>query len=235
MRPLDTYYLFLDELKANDTYKNFCLGGCVIEDVIYRQTIIPYMQGLKHTVYNNPNKVLHEADTGDNNKPLWDGMRKLFKEHDITVLCVAVDNDSFHAMYRDKGHVISSEYYIALQIILENFVHFLVEKNGRGCVYIESRGLIDDMRLQEQYDLVKKNGTLFMPSKVFQERLYTISFPMKADNNIGLQIADFIPNPVARQCGGLPQKPNSIIDVIQSKAYDGNNALINRFGIKKVL
>ncbi len=58
---------------------------------------------------------------------------------------------------------------------------------------------------------------------------------MKADNNVGIQIADFIPNPIARDLDGKPQRDLNILKEIKNASYDGNLSLINRFGIKKVL
>ena len=58
---------------------------------------------------------------------------------------------------------------------------------------------------------------------------------MKIDNNIGLQIADFIPNSIARDISNIEQKEYSLYDKIIGKSYDGNLNLHERFGIKKVL
>jgi len=58
---------------------------------------------------------------------------------------------------------------------------------------------------------------------------------MKDDNNIGLQIADFIPNPVSREFSGIKQKSTNLFTEIKNAAYDGNESLSDRFGFKKVL
>jgi hypothetical protein len=148
---------------------------------------------------------------------------------------VCVDYQEFITNYPTKGSIENSEYYVALQIVLENFVHFLNSVNGIGCVYIESRGLEADYDLQIQYELVKKQGTLFIPPEVFQKRLKAISFPMKIDNSIGLQIADFIPNSIARELSNVEQKKFTLYGDIIKKSYDGNHNMHERFGIKKVL
>lgn len=207
---MSEYYLFLDELRANRIYPHFCLGGCFIEDSLYRKEIVPYVNKLKNEVFGDTSVVLHEGEIAgcrgyykvfkdrNKNKLFWDGMKDLLLNYDIRTLCVGVDVDKFKTTYPSKGRIESSEYYVALQIILENFVHFLNSNDGIGSVYIESRGIVPDYLLQEQYNLIRQNGTLFVPKEVFQKRLKTISFPMKIDNSIGLQIADFIPNPIAR-------------------------------------
>lgn len=244
---MSNYYLFLDELKPNNLYTHFCLGGIFVEEMHYRQDICEYIKNLKYNIFKTHNIVLHESELNSRkgkfkelknpkkDKKFWDGMKKLFTDYDFRTLCVAVDYDKFKSTYPTKGAIQNSEYYVALQIILENFVHFLNSVDGIGCVYLESRGLQADYDLQLQYELVKKQGTLFIPANVFQERLKAISFPLKIDNSIGLQIADFIPNSIARELASVEQKKYTLHDVIISKSYDGNNNLQNRFGIKKVL
>jgi len=55
------------------------------------------------------------------------------------------------------------------------------------------------------------------------------------DNNIGLQLADFIPNPVARHFQGEDQRELNIFTEIKNKSYNGNIDRNDRFGLKKVL
>ncbi|MGY3663261.1 MAG: hypothetical protein ACXAHE_05235 [Roseburia sp. 1XD42-69] len=83
--------------------------------------------------------------------------------------------------------------------------------------------------------MIVENGTLFLGSKLMQKHLRCISFPLKLDNNIGLQLADFIPNPVARDFQGMAQRDLNIFTDIKNKAYNGNIDRDDRFGLKKVL
>ena len=241
------YFLFLDELKPNDKYKHFCLGGIFVEEEYYRSRICKYVKDFKYTIFRTHNIVLHESELNSNkgkfrllkddkiNKKFWGYLHKLFDNYDFKTMCVCVDYNKFISTYPTKGSIVNSEYYVALQIILENFVHFLNSVDGIGCVYIESRGLEPDYELQKQYELIKEQGTLFITPEVFQKRLKAISFPLKIDNSIGLQIADFIPNSIARDFSDIEQKEYSLHDKIVNKSYDGNSELHERFGIKKVL
>jgi hypothetical protein len=241
------YFLFLDELKPNDKYKHFCLGGIFVEEVYYRKEICSYVNDFKYNIFKTHNIILHENEfksykgkykalrDKNVNKTFFDGLHKLFREYEFKTLCVCVDYAEFKKNYPTKGSIANSEYYVALQIILENFVHFLNSVNSIGCVYIESRGLTADYDLQIQYELIKKQGTLFIPPDVFQKRLKAISFPLKIDNNIGLQIADLIPNSIARNLSNIEQKEFTLYDDIIKKSYDGNHNMHERFGIKKVL
>ncbi len=241
------YYLFLDELKPNNYYRHFCLGGCIVEEMVYKNNVIPYINKLKFDVFGNTTIILHENEiSGKNgeynslkdpakNELLWNGLKDLFTKDWLTTMCVSLDCTSYKSTYKSKSKIDNSEYYIAMQIILENYLHFLETNNGYGAVYIESRGIVDDQHLEDQYNLVKSNGTLFFDKKIYQERLKTISFTMKADNNIGVQIADFIPNPIARHLKDGKQKTMNLYTEIFGRLYDGKMNLVDRFGHKNVL
>ena len=68
-----------------------------------------------------------------------------------------------------------------------------------------------------------------------KKHLRCISFPLKIDNNIGLQLADFIPNPVARHFQAIEQRDMNIFEEIKNRAYNGNIDRNDRFGFKKIL
>ena len=122
-----------------------------------------------------------------------------------------------------------------MQIIMENYAHFLEQNNGQGSIIIESRNQKDDVKLQEHFNALKKHGTLFLSRHSLQKNIGTISFYMKSANIIGLQIADFIPNAMKKHITNQKQSKPSIATEIYNKAYDGAYDDKNRFGIKKIL
>lgn len=242
------YYLFLDELKANNIYSHFCLGGLIIEHLEYRDVLIPAVNALKQSIWQTESIILHETDLNARKKApyselkdegkknaFWSGLRQIVHDTNLKVLCVGIDDAKLKQYYSKKGESSEGGYYIAMQIILENYVHFLDMNNGRGSVYIESRDFDQDMLLQEQFTRICDTGTLFLDTDTFKKYLKTISFPMKCDNCIGIQIADFVPNPMARKFAGKEQRDYSLLSELEAKAYDGNNSMADRFGIKKVL
>lgn len=160
--------------------------------------------------------------------------RYIYINNDIHTLCAGVHKENLKKYYPSKNEK-DSEYYIALQIILENFVHFLIDVKGTGCVYFESRDMQSDFELYEHYNMIIENGTLFLNSQLMKKHLRCISFPLKLDNNIGLQLADFIPNPVARHFQEMEQRELNIFTEIKEKSYNGNIDRNDRFGLKKVL
>lgn len=252
------YFLFLDELKNNKIFEYFCMGGCFIEETYYRSYIVKEMNKLKSDIFGNTSVILHESEIrkynnsfkklktdSEKEKNFWNGLGELFEKSEIHTLCAGIDMTNLPKYYPTKTEK-DSEYFISLQINLENFVHFLIENNSTGCVYFESRDMQSDYELYRHYNMIKENGTLFLNSELMQKHLTCISFPLKIDNNIGLQLADFVPNPVARhfqkekaaefkESPSCDQRELNIFQQISKKAYNGNIDRYDRFGLKKIL
>lgn len=243
------YFLFLDELKANDIYSNFCMGGIIVEEVYYRKTLVPKMNSHKNDIFGNSGKILHEnelisllsrypdAIKEEKRKKIYDAIRDLIINYDVQTMCVGITKTNLSSHYPNSSNSYNKYrlYNVALQIIMENYTHFLEEHNSYGCVFYESRNMQADYELQKQYELIKEQGTLYLSSDVMKKRLLSISFPLKIDNNVGLQIADFILNPMARKFDNMDQKENSLHNAIITKAYDGGINENMRYGIKKIL
>lgn len=236
------FLLFLDESKPNTNFQNFTLAGIAVEKEVYDAQLIPLVNQLKVECFGNDKVILHEIEirkkegcfegiTKQQMEEFFGKLGKLFKENDLfTVFAVSVNIDDLDKLYRkdDRNDI----YYIALQLLMENFTQFLSENDGIGSIYLETTDAVNNKRLQNLFHLLKATGTLFIKKETLQERLSTINFAIKSDNMIGLQLADFIPNSLARQALGKSQKPFSVFDGINSKLYDGNVGLKDRFGFK---
>lgn len=243
------YFLFLDELKSNDIYSNFCMGGIFVEEQHYRKSIVPRMNVHKNNILGNIGKVLHENELSDllskykqpqkekKMKEIYDAIRDIIINYDVHTVCVGITQDNLKTHYPNSSKSYNKYrlYNVALQIIMENYVHFLEEHDSYGCVFYESRNIQADYELQKQYELIKEHGTLYVSPEIMKKRLMAISFPLKIDNNVGLQISDFVLNPMARKFDNMEQKENSLHNAIITKAYDGGISENMRYGIKKIL
>ena len=221
------------------------MGGCVIEKQHYINEIIPHIIDLKCSVFGTSDIILHETEiraainqysnmrVKEKRELFWDGMKKLFNDFEITVFGSVVNPCACNKVYNSQ--YLNDEYFIALQIILENYSHFLEKKNGNGNIYIESRNPTEDTRLARHYYELMNSGTLFLRKDSLQKHLGTISFPLKSDNNIGLQIADFVPNIMKKQSRSIKQRKPSISNDIFSNLYDGCVNDTNRFGLKIIM
>ena len=238
------YYLFLDECTPTAQMHYFVLGGCIIDHDNYQNVVIPHINALKNEIWGNENIILHEYEIRqavDQYKVLrqpakrelfWLGMRRSFSMDCIHTIGVAINCDEYSKVYNSTSR--NDEYLVALHLILENFMHFLEVKGGTGSVFVESRNKAEDIKLGNLYHTIKATGTLFFERNIYQEKLGKIEFPTKADNNIGLQLADFVPNPISRGSQGKALKLPTIYPEINSRLYCGSLAMQNRFGLKMI-
>ncbi len=239
------YILFLDESKATPPSTLFSLGGCIVEKNLYKNEIIPFIETMKIDVFGSKDVILHETDIRDAYKDeyrnmrkkekrnlFWDSMQKLFDSFEIKILNVVVTPDSCKKSYNSK--FLNNEYFIAMQIILENYAHFLEKECAIGSICIESTNLKEDNRLHNHFEKIKKNGTLFLNNLSMRKNISTMSFYEKFDNNIGLQIADFVPNVMKKYSIGANQRKPSILNNMCNCLYDGYVGEADRFGNKKV-
>jgi len=240
---VNEYYLFLDESKPNGhNVHHLCLAGVISKKDIYQYRIIPAVRALKQKVFGNDNIILHESEIRSAQKQyknmrkkqnridFWDGMNHIFQDYELTSIGASININDFKSYYSNSD--LNDEYYIVLQIVLENFAHFLRENNAKGQVYIESTNAEFDLKLRNTYHKIVANGTLFYNQNAFQDRLLNINFLIKADNNIGLQLADFVPGTLNRSCNGLAPKNPTIYPLIDASLYDGGKGLKDRFGFK---
>lgn len=243
---MDRYYLFLDESKPNgNNIEHLCLAGIIVKKEVYENEIINNVNTLKNDIFGTTNVVLHEVDVRkakddkfrlfrikENREKLWTTLRNIFVTNDFKFIGASINYKKINSIYKDS--YVNDAYFIVMQIVLENFVHFLENNNGIGSIYIESRNPTDDTNIRNHYHKIIANGTLFFNKNLFQNKLTNINFLIKADNNIGLQLADFVPGALNRYCNGLNPKTPSLTDIILDNLYDGQVNLKDRFGFKQM-
>lgn len=239
---MDSHLLFLDEILPNHPFQYFCLVGFSVRQDVYTSEIIPSVNKLKKEIFGSTDVILHEADIqraqkdtpyavfkdASTRKYYWDAIKDIFTTYNVNVFSASIHEQDLKKLYpnmRDK-------YFICLQIILENYVHFLEKHNGLGKITIESRNPVADQQLRTHYHVLQANGTLFYEDSVLQKHLSGIEFSLKEDNIVGLQLADTLPNSLNRKLSNMKQKTFGLIDVLNDKAYDGLLEQKDRFGIK---
>lgn len=238
------YYLFLDETKPNAHGDYFALGGYAILKEDYENILVPKLQKIKTDLMPDPNLPLHLYDMRKNIKgfkflsdmnvrnSLFDRIKQLIKDLPINIFVASINKKKYSNMYHDK---INDVYDITLQTILENFVHFLIENNATGSFFVESRNSIENKYLQVCYYRLLTGGTLYIDSNTIMDKLSILSFPLKSDNNLGVQLADFIPVSFIRHMVGSKDYCG-LYKIFEDKIYQGyNHNMGDRFGFKKLL
>lgn len=238
------YYLFLDETKPNAHGSYFALGGYTIQKEDYENILKPNLEKIKTDLMPVPELPLHLYDMRKNingfeflsdvqiRNSLFDRIKNLIQSLNINVFVASIDTNKYKNMYYNK---INDIYDIALQTILENFVHFLIENNAVGSFFIESRNQSENKYLQICYYRLLTGGTLYIDSQTIMNKLSILSFPLKSDNNLGVQVADFIPVSFVRHLIGSKDYCG-LYKLFESKLYKGfGGNMEDRFGFKRLL
>lgn len=240
------YSLFLDEIYPGGHFDYFCLAGLIIETELYKNVVIPQLENMKREFFEGDiSVILHERKINRSKgnfavfqqehrrKEFWEQYKVLLDQEGIYGLAVALNDKEIGTMYPG----VKNTYFPALQILVENFVHFLESNNGVGTINVESTNPAPyqfDEQLAQHFHHLKANGTLFYDRRVLQTRLGAINFPLKEDNVIGLQLADMIPNTLNRELSGHKLRTYGLIDTFNNIAYDGCCDQKYRFGIKVI-
>jgi hypothetical protein len=165
---------------------------------------------------------------------LYDGLAAIIEHYNIPVMGATIDIQQvekfYHAGQRQRV------YPIAIQVLIENFVQFLIKHDGFGAIVIESQsnGPKDKSAFITQskfYDM-KARGTMFVDDEILQRHLGEIRFRAKDRTEYELQLADFVPNNFSRRAAGLAPRPLS--RTLLNHRYDGLVGKPERFGLKMI-
>ena len=259
---MDEYTLYLDETytyEHNGQKPAFAIGGFIVKNSDI-DTINNNIDSLKRIIWSelpNPTSViLHEMDLKDalNNRipkkklkaeyvkfrtnkklaqKLYAEVSKIVKSSNIyTIGCVVKNNDYYTNFPKGIGNEIS---LVCMQIILENYTHFLFKNNAVGKIIYESRDAMDKTMLMRFYQ-VSSIGTMYVRPEAIQQKITQFCFIHKSDNLQCLQLSDFMVNQMARKKSGKTIYKN-VVDLtknVLAKSYDGTNGNNERFGIKTI-
>jgi len=251
------YHLYLDESESYTKDRKevvFCLAGIIVEEDKFNTILEPELNVLKNVIWNdlpNPTSyVLHEKDvrSAQHNKlrgiktefhrfkksgasrVLYRGIDNVIKNSSCVVIGASIHMNQLDTHF--KKSILSDNYLIAFQIILENYCHYLESVNGIGSVFYESREDKPDSITRMQFNRIKAMGSMYVNAYAMQRHIREIEFPAKKENNAGLQIADFVPNPFARIALGLKQQQHNIYKTLRKSRYHGGIYKGDRFGVK---
>ena len=260
---MKSYTLYLDESETNktNTLHAYAIGGVIIEDSYHDSYIKPQLDIIKQKIWSdNPNYsniILHEKEVKDatehridkknikseylrfynninNAGNLYKELSILLRSSDITTLGCVVVEERLHTNF--PSNLTNNYSSICMQMIIENFCHFLFQNNAVGNICYESRELTQNIEMSQHFHQIKAIGTMYVNSKSIQKYIRSIDFPSKQENIAGLQLADFIPNQIAKKSIGKKIYTNSkdFNNNIYRRTYDGTCNNKNRFGIRVI-
>lgn len=209
------FTLWLDESgdhsleKINPQYPVFVLGGVITRDADAPE-IEERVRGFKRQFCGGEEVILHTADLTRNRNGFeflkdvaarqyfYEGLNRLMRELPYFVLAVAIRKDLHKSKY---GSYAKDPYLLALDFLLERFLHFL---SGRpGAIEAECRNPALDGRLQAAYQDLLAFGTDYASGETIA-RAFPPPLPLvpKSANRAGLQLADLVVTPIGRHVIG---------------------------------
>lgn len=164
---------------------------------------------------------------------LYNSLSTIVRDSDIVVMCAYINENELKRIY--PSNKLNDRLSILMQIIIENYYHFLINNNGVGKICYEH---IDDGQnkiVKQRYDNIKRTGTMFYPAKEINKCIKDLYFKKKTDNIPGLQLADFVPNTLGRHQCEKDNNSNKMYSSVSSKLYDGNGLnMQSKFGLKEI-
>lgn len=238
------YFLFIDEsgdhgLKNIDPdFPIFVLCGALFEEQNYF-AFRDHINEVKESFLPGKEVILHSTDIRKKRKEFKvlldeeirsnfiEGINQSISNHDFTVFSSVIDKIGFIDSYGKLSEV----YEISLSNLVERTVLFMKEQGleGKLEIVLEKRGKKEDRELTSHFNAILDNGT----SKVSVEDLKSLAtrfhFRWKKDNVNGLQLADLLAYPIARQFLH-PEKKHPSYEVFEDKFYfkDGKNRSIKK-------
>ena len=253
-----------NEIKKRKDNPLLVIAGAIIENTYHDTVLTNEINKLKNNIWNRcgndehyDQHILHELDMSNaitrkisrlkceynkvfKNKHVYnytyDIIGSIIQNSDMKIIGAGIFEDRLQALHRSQ--ILNDVLSIAMNIIIENYYHFLASVDGTGFICYESMPENQNAKIKKRYEIIRNTGTMFYPAKAINKRVKGITFNKKTDNIIGLQIADFIPNALGRHILNKTYNDNKqrnvYYPILQEKLYDGMIGNIERFGMKKI-
>lgn len=245
------YILYLDESETftSTMDRYFAIGGVIVPDTIKNQ-LVQDINTLKSRLWGPmaTQNILHEKEISEalhkrlsvtspysifknkaNIVTLYNGLSVILSKYHIVTIGACLNESEIERLY---GKEVSPKLTIALQLLLENYCHFLMTHNATGDICYESLQEPGNRGLRQRFYELEALGTMYYPPHFFQTHIGDIQFKEKTSNDPGLQLADFIPNTLARVAAGLKPKHNIFKKQVVRQLYDGGMNNTEKFGGK---
>lgn len=231
---MNRYYLYLDEcgdqnLSSFDPqFPIFTLCGIIVseeQDVMLSEKI----NMLKEEIWENTNIILHSRDIRkcqngfevlfdlDVKKKFLQLTNEILGTDIYVIVCCSIMKEAYIRQYGKTNDV----YGLSLSYIMERTVFYL-ESLGIDSIelntIIERRGKKEDASLLNYYNQVLDRGTYWVDGNRMKRFFKRFDMRWKAENIVGLQVADLIAYPITRHILN-PSGVNLAYDVIKKNIF----------------
>lgn len=161
------------------------------------------------------------------------------------VMAVVIDKARFSGLHpagRVDGILPTRMYPLVVNMLFERVVHCLWTMGDlKGDIEAEGIGETEDAYLQQAVATLKLTGTRFQSERWFRYQLADyVAFYGKANNRIGLQLADWVVKPCADAARSAREPalrvegrvPHPMWSAISGHLYDGAQSRPDTFGVK---
>jgi len=160
-----------DKVIRQDSDYHFCMAGVIVaeDDYAHLQNSLNQLKKSVWPELPNPERViLHQmrlidAEKGrldiskypeyakfsrrSERKKFYDELKKIFVNNRLTIVGSSINEDNLKQYYWVTGKNKQDQYLVAMQLLLENYCHFLCMNNAMGKIIYEYRELIGNERL----------------------------------------------------------------------------------------
>ncbi len=229
-----SYFLFLDEsgdhglAKFDPDFPVFLLCGVLVREDEY-ENIRQNINNLKHSIWGNKEVIFHSRDIRKCEKEfqvLFDlGIKKMFYEElnkivatsNYSIIASAIQKEKFVQKF---GKLQDDIYEIALSFVIEQAIIALQKTDPQSelAIIIERRGKKEDKQLDDHFQKIQGAGTGMLSSEEVKQFNLSFTFRNKKENINGLQLADLVAYPIARNIIE-PNRANPAFDVLENKIF----------------
>lgn len=239
------YYLFIDETgdhgltTLNPDFPVFLLCGALLSDNEY-ENLNHSFNAIKSNLWGNKSVIFHSRDIRkcekefsvlfDLEKKKWfyDHLNAAMEACHYTIIASAIQKDNYIKRF---GKLSNDVYELALSFIIERAIFYLDgggDKVKKLFIIIEKRGKKEDKKLDEHFQRLMARGTSYVTADRLKNYGLSIHFKNKKENINGLQLADLVAYPIARNVIE-PNRANPAFDIISKKIYSKNG---KKYGLK---
>ena len=241
---MDEYLLFADETKSTTENPNFCFAGMSVSRKYYEDELTKKVNLLKKKHFEDTDIILHFSEMKKNiNKfsvlrditkrdSFWRDYVQLINDIPMEIFGVYFDESKMKELFKGSPF---GNYDMSFNALLDNYMHYLKDRNARGQICIESRTLKENGDLQKTFYNYISNGSLCFSPKDASNHLTSLGFTIKGDNCVGLQIADAIPSQLLRYKRSCTKDSYNLSKTLSKKIYKFNTIYEPILGLKNIL
>ncbi len=235
--------LFLDEsgdhnLKSiDDTHPIFVLAGIIIDKAYAEDEMQDKVNHFKKELFGTTDIHLHTADfTRQKNgfermtergfcNLFYKKINELLKKLDFKIIACAIKKQDHFKKYGPNAH---DPYHLSLHVLIERF-WLELGNDSKGVIIAEGRDQTLNNTLERVWMELKQHGTDYRQASDIRRRIDHLVFRTKTNNLAGLEVADIIVTPIARN---ILNRSNRIdMKIINEKMRKSSEGKIEGFGL----